>query len=128
MRASILTSDLLVKDHAGLLSELRLPLFEKRRGPFAHLLARGANPEKGCFEQAGIVERQIESVIDRLDTMTDGERPIGKDLLQQGINNFDDLCRLAQQIDETDSLCFVGTDISAGEQNLESASATHEAW
>jgi len=69
----------------------RLTFLEKGRCSFAHLLARRSDSEECCLEKTGILEREVEPVIHRLDTVAHCERSICKNLFQQFVHGRDEL-------------------------------------
>jgi hypothetical protein len=99
--------------------ELGFAFLEEGRGPFSHLLTRGTNAEERRFEEARVVEGQIETVVDGFNAMRHRQRAVGKDGLQKSLDIFSEFLRITNRVDETDSLSFLGTHVAPGEQNLE---------
>src|SRR5882724_121874 len=99
--------------------KLRRSLFKEGRSPFLLVLGSGAQPEERSLQRQALVQAGFQSFVDRLERMLDGDRCVGKDLLQDGFGAADQIGGGHDFVDQTDAIRFLGTDDFARKDELQ---------
>src|SRR5512135_2507812 len=100
--------------------------FEEGVGAFGHVggIAQGA--EESCIAGEGLVERQIETLIDGTERGGNGERRLGGNFAGEGFSAGDEFGGGDHLIDKADAEGFLRVDNGASEEELERGAAADE--
>src|SRR4029450_1733864 len=107
--------------------ELGLPLREKRRRAFAHVVGRRHQAEERRFVLTRLGERHLESLVHGVDDLAERDRRAPRQLARPGARLRHQLGRRHDAIDETDPLRLVRGDRRAGENHLHRLAFADEA-
>src|SRR6266404_3090474 len=99
--------------------KLRRSLFKEGRSPFLLVLGSGAQPEERSLQRQALVQAGFQSFGHGFERIPDGDRCVGKDLLQDGFGAGNQIGSGNDFVDQTDAIRFLGTDDFAGKDELQ---------
>src|SRR5215469_254187 len=100
--------------------------FEEGRRALLLVLGRGAQPEIGGFQREALALARINSLVDRVERISDGHRRIGGDLLEDRFRTRDEVRSGNDLVDEPDAEGLLRADHPAGQNELKRAALSNE--
>ena len=86
---------------------------EESRGAFLLVLRSGAQSEIGGFEGETFALARLHSLVDGVERISDGERRVGDDLIQDCFRTRDQIDGWDDLVDEPDAVGLLGADHSS---------------
>src|SRR6266516_223006 len=99
--------------------KLRRSLFKESRSPFLLVLGSGAQPEERSLQRQALVQAGFQSFGHGFARIPDGDRGVGKDLVQNRFGAADQIGGGNDFVDQTDEPGLLGTDDFAGKDELQ---------